>query len=134
MGPAEGIRQKGFRKWYERELVESHLFLVSAFLCLIAVVALLESVRDADGMAAKGGLILLAAGAGGVGFRAWYRFQHQLARAEHLGDQSHCPSCRAYARFEVLDAGHPRQEIDDGMEHPWLRVRCRKCGHAWVME
>ena len=134
MGQAERIRDKGFRKWYERELVESHLYLVSAFLCLIAVAALLETVSVTRGLAAQGGLILLAAIAGGVGFRAWYRFQRQLARAEHLGNQSHCPDCRAYARFEVLASGEPARPVDDGMEHAWLKVRCRRCLREWVME
>ena len=134
MGPAEGIRRRGFRKWYERELVESHLFLVSAFLCLIAVVALLESVSTAGGRAAQAGLVILAAAAGGVGFRAWYQFQRQLARAERFGDQAHCPACDAYARFEVLAAGEPARPVEDGMDHPWIKVRCRRCRREWVME
>jgi hypothetical protein len=32
---AEGIRRHGFRKWYERELLQSHAHLVLCFLCVI---------------------------------------------------------------------------------------------------
>ena len=42
MNLIEGIRRLGFRRWYERQLIESHLFLVSGLLCLIAVMASLE--------------------------------------------------------------------------------------------
>ena len=39
---AEDISKIGFRRWYERQLIESHLFLVSCFLCLVMVLACLE--------------------------------------------------------------------------------------------
>ena len=41
-GPADAIRKLGFKKWYERQLIESHVYLVTCFLCLILVVAVLE--------------------------------------------------------------------------------------------
>jgi len=39
---AEGIRKTGFRRWYERQLIESHLYFVTAVLSLIVVGAGLE--------------------------------------------------------------------------------------------
>ena len=39
---AEGIRKHGFRKWYERELLQSHAHLVLTFLCAIGLFAAFE--------------------------------------------------------------------------------------------
>ena len=39
---AEAIRARGYRKWYEARLIEAHLHLITAFLCLIAVLATVE--------------------------------------------------------------------------------------------
>jgi hypothetical protein len=39
---ADNIRKRGFKKWYERQLIESHAYLVTCFLCMILVAALLE--------------------------------------------------------------------------------------------
>ena len=39
MSTIEGIRKLGFRKWYERQLVEGHLYLVTMILALIAMAA-----------------------------------------------------------------------------------------------
>ena len=37
MSPADGIRQLGFRRWYERQLIESHAYFLTCFLCMIMV-------------------------------------------------------------------------------------------------
>ena len=34
---ADGIRKHGFRKWYERELLQSHAHLVLTFLCAMGI-------------------------------------------------------------------------------------------------
>ncbi len=39
---ADAIRARGFRKWYEGRLIEGHLHLITAFLCLIAVLGAIE--------------------------------------------------------------------------------------------
>ena len=40
---ADGIRKHGFRKWYERELLQSHAHLVLTFLCAIGLFAAFEA-------------------------------------------------------------------------------------------
>ena len=40
---AEGIRKHGFRKWYERELLQSHAHLLLTFLCMIGLFAAFEA-------------------------------------------------------------------------------------------
>ena len=37
MPVAENIRKLGFRRWHERQLIEAHASLVTAFMCLIVV-------------------------------------------------------------------------------------------------
>jgi hypothetical protein len=39
MTSAEGISKHGFRGWYERQLIEGHVYFVTWFLSLILVVA-----------------------------------------------------------------------------------------------
>jgi hypothetical protein len=36
---ALGIRKLGFERWFERQLIESHVYFVTSFLCLILVLA-----------------------------------------------------------------------------------------------
>jgi multisubunit Na+/H+ antiporter MnhG subunit len=41
--PARSIGKLGFRRWYERRLIESHAWLVTAFLCLVGMAAVFEA-------------------------------------------------------------------------------------------
>jgi len=114
------IARLGFRKWYERRLIEAHAWLVTAFLCVIVIAAGLE------GLSFKGDVLLALGPAGMVffaGLIAWHgvrRFLAILGEAEHLGSQSTCGSCHRYAAFNVI------------AESPLMRVRCRKCGNEWT--
>ena len=36
MTPADGIRRLGFHRWYERQLIESHVYLVTGLLSRLA--------------------------------------------------------------------------------------------------
>jgi hypothetical protein len=114
------IARLGFRKWYERRLIEAHAWLVTAFLCVIVIAAGLEVLTF------KGSLLAALGSAGVVffaGLIAWHgvrRFIAILAQAEHLGSQSTCVSCKRYAAFNVI------------AQAPRMCVRCRKCGHEWT--
>ncbi len=129
---ADHIRKRGFKKWYERQLIESHAYLVTCFLCMILVAALLETVNlRAPGL--KGLLMLaLIAGGGAIGLFSWLRFRAIMVAAERLGGRSVCEQCHAYAKFEIVESGGSRSN-PEGVLDPWLRVRCRKCGHLWTM-
>ena len=37
MEPARSIGKLGFRRWYERQLIESHAWLITCFLCALAI-------------------------------------------------------------------------------------------------
>lgn len=129
---ADDIRKRGFKKWYERQLIESHAYLVTCFLCMILVAALLEGLNlrapDAKALLA----LALIAGGGAIGLFSWLRYRTIMVAAERFGDRSVCEQCHAYAKFDVVESGGSTA-TPDGTTDPWLRVRCRKCGHAWTM-
>jgi protein-S-isoprenylcysteine O-methyltransferase Ste14 len=114
------IARLGFRKWYERRLIEAHAWLVTALLCAILValsVEVLATERSISGWLGTAGVVFFA------GLIVWHgtrRFLELLAQAEHLAQQSTCESCRRYGLFNVI------------AENPRMSVRCRKCGHEWT--
>jgi hypothetical protein len=119
--PVEGIRRVGFRRWYERQLIESHAWLVACFLAIVLVAAgfeLLTMERGPLDFAFDAALI----GSGLlVCWIAWRRYARLMLVADFIGDQANCPSCAHYGfRFE-------------GVERVPLTIlaRCPKCGHGW---
>lgn len=114
------IARLGFRKWYERRLIEAHAWLITAFLCAIVIAVGME-------MFTLKGNVMPALGAAGMVFFAaliaWHgvrRFIALLSEAEHLGSQSTCEGCHRYGTFSVI------------RQSPRMTVRCRKCGHEWT--
>lgn len=129
----DDIRRLGFRRWYERQLIESHAYLVTAFLALILLLAGIEGMAFARGSPLFYAVVVVAAAAAGVlTYVGWRRFNVLLARAELFAAGAACPRCKAWGEFEVL--AEERAEDDDppesGRPH-WLRVRCRRCGNDW---
>jgi hypothetical protein len=134
-GPADAIRRLGFKKWYERQLIESHVYLVTCILCLILAVTLLEGFSfRAPGLQPLVGLALIGGG-GWVGLFSLRRYGAIMTAAERLSQRSTCGGCGAYATFDILDAGgsDAQSPAGDATSTTWLRVRCRKCGHGWTM-
>jgi ribosomal protein L40E len=134
---AEGIRKIGFARWYERQLIEGHLYLISSFLCLVVVLACLEgfSLR----MPAWEAALRLAAMVAGVGASIWTlrRYLAMLDFAVRAAEHSVCRKCSAYGLLEVMNAGllARREGAGDRAGAPVsaLAVRCRKCGHEWMI-
>ena len=119
---ADGIRKHGFRKWYERELLQSHAHMLLAFLCVIGIFAAFEaaSTRPAlqDQLSNVGAVLVLT----GVGLWALRRYLRLLSSAEAVAHQADCPQCKTYGRLELVRADATGREVE---------VRCRKCGHGW---
>lgn len=113
----------GFRRWYERQLIESHAWFVTCVLCLLAVFAVLEemSFRAGPAVALAWGVLVFAAGA--VAIYGFTRYKAIMEEAERLADRSVCEACKEYGRFRVprLAAGAP------------FEARCR-CGYRWRIE
>lgn len=115
---AEGIRRIGFRKWYERELLQSHAHLVLAFLCLLGLFAAFEGAwRHRDWGDLGTGLLSAA-----LGLWALRRYLRLLSVAEAVANQADCPQCKTYGRLELIRSDATGDEV---------HVRCRHCGHEW---
>jgi hypothetical protein len=135
MDVAEEIRRLGFRRWYERQLVVSHGYLVAAFLALIVLLAGIEGM---DYLRRSVGFYLLvavgAAAAGTLMFVAWRRFNVLLARAERFAESAECPRCRTWGKFRVIaaEATAADDPPEAGRPH-WVRVKCTICGNEWTL-
>lgn len=119
---ADGIKKHGFRKWYERELLQGHAHLVLLIFCVLGLLAAFEAAwrfRDWQDQ-----LLDLTAGVicAATGLWALRRYLGLLASAEMAANQADCPKCQAYGRLELL-----KSDVQSGR----VAVRCRKCGHEW---
>lgn len=123
MDPAGSIGKLGFERWYERELLLCHGWLVACLLCAFALLALLEdlSLREFGwGPAASLGAAFAA------GVIAWYslaRYLAMLMRALHISERSACPRCSAHGKYRLVSAT-PRS----------MTVHCRRCGQEWSID
>jgi Zn ribbon nucleic-acid-binding protein len=121
---ADGIRKHGFRKWYERELLQSHAHLVLAILCMIGIFAGVEALRGTRDWTEQAVDIVSILACAAIGVWALRRYLYFLKHAEATAHQADCPHCKAYGRFTL--------EAEDGREGT-LRVCCRKCSHHWTI-
>ena len=134
MEPAAGIRKLGFKRWFERQLIESHAYLVTVFLCLVLVIAVFEQLGSRAGALERALMYAAIIGGGALGIVSWNRYRVILFRALHLAERSTCKNCGAYARFSVLDSTRVHAEDDaDDRDGVWLKVKCKTCGHEWTM-
>ena len=131
---ADGIRKIGFRKWYERQLIDSHAYLVTGLLAVVLVLGSLESLSVRGPGWEPFMLFVMVLGAGGLSTWAVYRYLQVLFYAEHVGELSTCGQCGVYGLLEVTGAKASRTDAGTRGAAPALGVRCRKCGHEWVIE
>jgi len=116
MEPADSIARLGFARWYERRLIEGHAWLVSAFVCMIAIAACFEELHFRGSLERLLAYALIIAGAAATGIYGLVRYQRILVEAERLGEQATCRGCGTYARFRLISPSD---------------VRCRKCQNEW---
>ncbi len=122
---AEGIRRHGFRKWYERELLQGHGHLALTFVCVVGVFAGFEAMTRNRGTGDRAVDLLSILLCGAVALWALRRYLYLLSHAEAVAHQADCPSCGAYARFRLVQADATGEQV---------QVRCRQCAHEWVIE
>lgn len=124
---AEGIRRHGFRKWYERELLQSHGHMVLTVLCTLGLMGALETTSGtrsaADRWGDLGTMLLCVA----VGLWSLRRYLSLLSHAEAVANQAVCPQCDTYGRLELVEA-----RLDGSQSQ--TRVRCRQCGREWTID
>lgn len=127
---AEAIRARGFRRWYERQLYESHAHLLTGLLSLIMMAVALEMIEFRRSASQFLLLVGIGIGASGVCVFAWRRFTFQLFRAEYMAERATCAQCACYGRLEVVGARVSADSVTGGA----IDVRCRQCGHAWTID
>ncbi len=126
MGTIEGIRRHGFRKWYERQLIESHAWLVTLLLAVLAMAAGLEALSIRDGLAELLFDVVVVAACAALSFVSWRRYAWTMVVAEHVGRQAVCPGCGRYG----FSAAPP----DETGRPTRLVAACRRCGHRWPID
>ena len=114
------IARLGFRKWYERRLIEAHAWLVTALLCAIVTALSVELLTEKKELLAWLGTAGVVFVAGLIVWLGIHRFIQLLSEAERYASQSTCEACRRYGTFNVIE------------KSPRMSVRCRRCGHEWT--
>ena len=132
MTPADGIRKLGFRRWYERQLIESHAWFITCFLCLILALACAEDLRLKEGGVQTLLMLSIIAAAAALGVMALKRYRHLLDRAECIAEQTTCARCATYGRIQVVGGGIETDAASS--TRAWMRVQCRHCGNRWLIE
>ncbi|MFO1304434.1 MAG: hypothetical protein U1F54_11915 [Burkholderiales bacterium] len=127
---AEAIRARGFRRWYERQLYESHAHLLTGLLSLIAMGLALEMIEFRQSASQFLLLVAIGVGASCLCVFAWRKFTFQLFRAEYLAERATCVACSCYGRLQVVAAS----PSPDSLTGCALQVRCRQCSHEWTIE
>jgi len=133
--PAQGIARLGFRIWYERQLIEGHVWFVTGFLCTVLIMALMEelNLRGPEPLSLQTLAMIVAAI--WIGIVAIRRYMRLMVRAESLAEQCVCPACGSYGVIRVLDSGVVESEVVEADEQPqWMRVSCKKCDWQWRVE
>lgn len=131
------IAKRGFRRWHQRQLVESHIYLTACFLCALGLAAFLEAYWTSRGTAHSLVMLVAAFVSGVVALHGWQRYRRMMVRAQRLADNATCAKCGVYASLSVTDASriaHPvydERGVSDADDKSagWLRVRCKHCGH-----
>ena len=121
---ADGIRKHVFRKWYERELLQSHAHLVLTFLCMIGIFAGFEALGAHRAWLDQAQNIAVIGLCVAIGIWAVRRYLYFLGHAEATAHQADCPQCQAYGSFTV-EAEDPKEQT--------LQVCCRKCQRRWTI-
>ena len=128
MGMQSIIRERGFSKWYERELLRGHAKLVLVLLCALAALGSVEAFSQPGSQRAL--MVLSLAVSAAIGAWAVRRYLFLLNRAEFIANQATCPGCQTYGRFGIEAAEGPEEA---GVPAA-LAVRCRRCGDRWRIE
>lgn len=129
MNPKAAIAAHGFRRWYERQLVESFAYMTTGVLSLIMTGIAFEMIEFRRTPAGLLALVTVVVAGGALCVFAWRRFHFALSLAEHLAEQAVCPGCGSYARFEVRAA----REAPEAPAGCTLDARCRACGREWTI-
>lgn len=123
MEPSDSIARLGLPRWYERQLIEAHAWLITCILCGVVIAASLEGLdlHNLDWAPVLRLAFVIAAAP--LGWYALRRYRVVMTEAMRISSKATCTACGTYGRLEVASRA--------GKSMP---VRCRHCGHAWMIE
>jgi hypothetical protein len=122
MPAVQAMRKLGFRKWYERTLLRSHLHLVLLLLSTVGLLGCAEVWRGELALLDHLWLLACVVASALIGLRSLRRYLYLLRHAEYVADQAVCRRCEAYARWDITGEDAPNGR---------MQVCCRRCGHHW---
>ena len=125
MNAVKTIRRLGFRKWYERELLQSHANLVLLLLASLGLLGAAEAYSAQAALLDQLQIVAAALASAVIGVFALRRYLYLLNHAEFVANQADCAHCGTYARWDLLS-----EQAQDGR----VKVRCRKCSHEWHID
>ena len=125
MSAVNTIRRLGFRKWYERELLQSHANLVLLLLSTLGLLGCAEAYSSRLALADQLQIVAAALASALIGYLALRRYLYLLNHAEFVANQAVCKRCDTYARWDL---------VGEHNEGTCLQVRCRQCGHQWEIQ
>ncbi|MFC5607061.1 hypothetical protein [Variovorax soli] len=120
------IQRVGFRKWYERELLQCHGHLVLLLLCFVGLLGGIELLGSHGSLQVRLAALACVVASAIVGHRALRRYLLMLGHAQHMAEQASCPVCGTYARWDIED-----EQAQEGAPQSRLHVRCRHCASTW---
>ena len=124
------IGERGFRRWYERQLIDGFLHMITGVLALIMMFIALEELEFRATPAGLLALVSIAVVGGGLCIVSWRKFHWLLARSEYVAQQATCSQCQTYGRFAVLSS----RDAVEGPAGCSIDVRCRSCGKECTIE
>jgi hypothetical protein len=125
MSAVKSIRRLGFRKWYERELLQSHANLVLLLFATLGLLGAAEAYSARAPLLDQLQIVAAALASAVIGVLALRRYLYLLNHAEFVANQADCPHCGTYARWDLLSEQAREERVT---------VRCRQCSHEWHID
>lgn len=119
MDAAGAIEKLGFRRWYERRLVEAHAWLVACLLGAIGLFGGLEALNLRGAGLAPVLTLLFTFASGFLAWHALMRYAVLMVEAHRYSSGSTCAGCGAWGKIRVL------------RQAPVIEVACTACQHRW---
>ncbi len=123
------FRARGYRRWYERQLLQGHGWLILLILAMVAATIGGEVARlGRDWLASIVDLALIF-GCLCVVWIAWRRYVHAMVLAESIARQARCPRCEGYG-FRTASARIAGEDPDG---QGGIEVHCIRCPARWTV-
>jgi hypothetical protein len=129
------IGKLGFQKWYEKQLRESRLWLVLAFVCLILFTIGFQVFTAREAIVTFLVKTVMIGVGVSVAWLAFKKYSRSILLARSVGEIAICPPCRypsfSIVRKEIPGVNNMPTRIAHDLNQDGLLVSCRRCHHKW---